>query len=214
MALLEGSAPSPEEVASIAGGGDSGRSGDDDVREYVNERRNIFDNEVMDFSQLRVGKAREDALNVLRDRTFIEQMKADILRRAEAISEDEEDEEAVGFLGPKPKGINVAFDEDEEGVAAVKVGGDGEESDESDSDDEETGEAKLQDIETILELAYIRDPKIFDRDGQTRRSKARADLKAQTGWDDSQLEGWRIMLERNVGILYCVSSQLAVASGD
>lgn len=35
--------------------------------------------------------------------------------------------------------------------------------------------------ETILELAYIRDPKLFDRDGQTRRGKARAELKTQTG---------------------------------
>ena len=70
--------------------------------------------------------------------------------------------------------------------------------------------------ETILELAYLQDPKLFNRDGETRRSKARADLKAQTGiymvftllyipshctcagWTDEQIEGWRIMLERNV----------------
>lgn len=32
-----------------------------------------------------------------------------------------------------------------------------------------------------MELAYIRDPKLFDRDAQTRRSKARTDLKTQTG---------------------------------
>ena len=35
--------------------------------------------------------------------------------------------------------------------------------------------------ETILELAYIRDPKLFDRDAQTRRSRGRQDLKSQTG---------------------------------
>lgn len=52
--------------------------------------------------------------------------------------------------------------------------------------------------DTILELAYIQDPKLFDRDGQTRRSKARADLKAQTGYTDEQIEGWKIMLERDV----------------
>ena len=50
----------------------------------------------------------------------------------------------------------------------------------------------------MLELAYIQDPKLFDRDGQTRRSKARADLKAQTGYTDEQIEGWKIMLERDV----------------
>ena len=42
---------------------------------------------------------------------------------------------------------------------------------------------------------------MFERDGQTRRSKARADLKAQTGWGDEQIEGWKIMLERDVRIM-------------
>ncbi|KAG6852902.1 hypothetical protein C0991_008271 [Blastosporella zonata] len=201
MALLEGSAPGPEEVQSEAGrgvGSGRGGEGEDDLRTYVNERRNVFDDE-MDLSQLRVGKAREDASSVLRDRTFIEQMKADILRRAEAISDDEEDEESEEFPASKSKGLSLAFDEDEEGGATVKIGGDGEESGDSDTEDEE-GDGlpeKTQDAETILELAYIRDPKLFDRDMQTRRSKARADLKAQTGWDDPQIEGWRIMLERN-----------------
>lgn len=54
--------------------------------------------------------------------------------------------------------------------------------------------------ETILEMAYIDNPKLFDRDAATRRLKARADLKAKTGWVDEQIEGWRIMLERNVGL--------------
>jgi activating signal cointegrator complex subunit 2 len=35
--------------------------------------------------------------------------------------------------------------------------------------------------ETILELAYIENPKLFDRDANTRRSKARADLRLRTG---------------------------------
>ena len=30
------------------------------------------------------------------------------------------------------------------------------------------------------------------------RSKARTDLRAKTGWVDEQIEGWRIMLERDV----------------
>ncbi len=91
------------------------------------------------------------------------------------------------------------------------------EVDDSDIDD---------DPETICEVAYLRDPKLFDRDGVTRRSKQRTDLKEQTGelvqktpasiirmngilmllisrstgWSDEQLEGWRIMLEKNVSI--------------
>ena len=42
-------------------------------------------------------------------------------------------------------------------------------------------ESKPKTPETILELAYIADPKVFDRDVQTKRSKARVDLRAQTG---------------------------------
>lgn len=67
-------------------------------------------------------------------------------------------------------------DYDEDHVVKVKLGGDGEESDEG------VGErVGARDIDTILELAYIADPKQFDRDPQTRRSQARANLKAQTG---------------------------------
>ncbi|KAG6891557.1 hypothetical protein C0992_004415 [Termitomyces sp. T32_za158] len=197
MALLDGSAPSPEELeaeATVASISDT-----NDVIRFVNERKNVFDDEVMDPSKLRIGKVKGDASNVLKDKTFIEEMKADILRRAEAIS-DEEAEYTIS--SSQPTGIDYAFDEDEDaGVSGIKVAGDGEESGSSDADDDNADDAERPSTalgtETILELAYIKDPKLFDRDGQTRRSKARADLKAQTKWTDEQIEGWRIMLERN-----------------
>ncbi|KAG5643646.1 hypothetical protein DXG03_000572 [Asterophora parasitica] len=199
-ALLEGTAPSFEEMEPhTAVDQEKGAGGsNDDFGRYVSERRNIFDDEEMDFSQLRIGKRSEDASTVLKDRTFIEQMKADILRRAEEISDDEEEEEVDGdpSSAPVKKGIVLAFDDEED--VRVKVGGDGEESDESDDEaGGNDGAAKPQNVETILELAYIRDPKLFDRDAATRRSKGREELKKQTGWDDQQIEGWRIMLERN-----------------
>jgi activating signal cointegrator complex subunit 2 len=53
------------------------------------------------------------------------------------------------------------------------------------------------DQQSKLELAYLSDPKVFDRDSATRRSEARRKLKEITGMDDAQLEGWRVMLERN-----------------
>ena len=81
----------------------------------------------------------------------------------------------------------------------VRVFNDGEGSESGESEGEERRETPKT-AETICELAYIRAPKLFDRDAETRRSKARADLKAQTGWTDEQIEGWRIMLERNVSI--------------
>jgi activating signal cointegrator complex subunit 2 len=63
-ALLEGTAPGPEELEqSQSVGVDRGYvrgqdNGDDDLEKYVRERRNVFDDEVMDVRQLRVGKKR------------------------------------------------------------------------------------------------------------------------------------------------------------
>ena len=94
-------------------------------------------------------------------------MKADILRRAEAMDlEDEEDEDVEKAAD--------AFEDDLEGLNQVKVAGDGEETDEEE-------DAAPPTPDTILELAYIKNPKLFERDGQTRRSKERAELKSKTG---------------------------------
>lgn len=196
-ALLEGTAPAVDPAQYTQGAPAQPPVPREERFEYTRERRNVFDGEQLDVSKLRVGKKREDA-NVLQDRAFLEQMKADILRRAEAMSDDEEGEEVTA--GAKSPGASVALPEeldDLDELEGVKVR-DGEPSDdegsETDADEVAGTPAKP---ETILELAYIRDPKLFDRDGQTRRGKARQDLKAQTGWSDEQIEGWRIMLERN-----------------
>ena len=103
-----------------------------------------------------------DASTILQDRSEIERMKADILRRVEELSDEDEESDGEGY--------------DEDDIVKVKLGGDGEES------DEETNERLgAQDIQTILELAYIADPGQFGRDARTRRSQARTKLKAQTG---------------------------------
>ena len=122
---------------------------------------------------------------VLHDRSFMEQMKTDILRRAEAPS-DSEDEE-VNIFGVtsdhhakgKSKVREVAFDDDLEDVSSVRVAGDGEES--SEDEDEDEDEEHETSPQTIVELAYIANPKVFERDAATRRSKERAALRAQTG---------------------------------
>ena len=104
----------------------------------------------------------EDVSAVLQDKSEIERVKADILRRVEELSDED--------------GESDGEDYDEDDVVKVKLGGDGEES------GEETDERpEPRDVETILELAYITDPKQFDRDAQTRRSQARARLRTQTG---------------------------------
>ena len=114
-------------------------------------------------------------------------MKADILRRAEAISDDEEDEEdqdkpSQGTKWKGKEGLGPPTDDDEDDVdlAKVKITGDGEASGDEEESEEIDGAAP-QSPETILELAYLRDPKLFDRDAAARRSKARSDLKTQTG---------------------------------
>lgn len=55
-------------------------------------------------------------------------------------------------------------------------------------------------LQIKLELAYLTNPAIFDRDAATKRSEGRLKLKDATGMDDAQLEGWRVMLERNVSL--------------
>ncbi|TFK73503.1 hypothetical protein BDN72DRAFT_834632 [Pluteus cervinus] len=210
-ALLEGTAPSPEELKDQWSVEDPAQYEfkQEDTEEAVFTRENVFDDTPFDMSMFRTGKKRDD--DALQDRAYIEQMKADILRRAEEISSDEEEEDtgwaqAPGIAGePSAAGKGRApassFDDDDEdgpGVARVRVLGDGEES--SDEDEEELSEArqaKPLSVETILELAYIRDPNDFNRDAQTRRGRARIELREKTGWADEQIEGWRIMLERN-----------------
>ncbi|KAF9559155.1 hypothetical protein CPC08DRAFT_709051 [Agrocybe pediades] len=176
----------------------------------VTQRKNVFDDEVIDVSQLRFGKKSATGDDLLKDRTYIEQMKADILRRAEAITDDEEEEEeetprehdAAKGKGkekekePSKRAVDMGPDDDEDDAVALRVAGDGEDTGDEDEDDEEE-EEEQQTPEVILELAYLRDPKVFERDAATRRSKARLDLKAQTGWDDGQIEGWKVMLDRN-----------------
>jgi activating signal cointegrator complex subunit 2 len=215
-ALLEGTAMSleelehdlreKEELERKYGDGADGAVGNE-VEYRGEQRRNVFEDEQVDLSRYRVGKKDTGFVfllsirsqrftfsinrEILRDRTFIEEMKADILRRAEAISSDEEEE---GYepnpltskgKGKKPSlGMDIGPDEDDEILVPLRIAGDGEDSgDEDGHDDEEEEEEEegAQTPETIVELAYLRDPRLLDRDAATRRSKARADLKAQTG---------------------------------
>ncbi|BGP48154.1 hypothetical protein JCM10450v2_004026 [Rhodotorula kratochvilovae] len=133
-----------------------------------------------------------------------EALKASIIALAEAPSSDEEDEdEGEAFL-----------EGEEDGGPRVKVG-DGEPKDgEGSSDDEEEdgpqGGATTASssapparaggyapgVQLALESAYLAQPEVFARDGATRRGKARRALRERTGLGDEQIEGWRVMLER------------------
>jgi len=143
-------------------------------------------------------------------------MKADILRRAEAILE-QEDEDGVSPDQPNERVVFSPEDELEEpGAHKIKVIGDGGENDESDSEELDDEDESQPTPETILELAWLRDIKLFDRDAATRRSESRMQLRKDTGelsnpsrhqihlkiifqgWVDEQIEGWKVMLDRNV----------------
>jgi hypothetical protein len=123
------------------------------------------------------------------DREAAERMKAEILRRVEEMdAEDAQSEVSDTELGISPgkgKARDVAYEEELEMDDVVRVRGDGSAESESDegngTDDEKEGPSVRQTPETVLELAFIRDPKLFDRDAKTRRDKARTDLKTQTG---------------------------------
>ena len=219
--LLEGRA---EEVGVLRGEGEGewGGAGGEEEFVYTVERRNVFDDEVMDLSSVRVGKKRfvvfithpslvfthparpnthpflhsQEESTILHDRTFIEQMKADIIRRAEALSdlESEEEDHIDDPTHKTGKGRTVAFEEEEldedvdtAGGIKVKVLGDGEETsgvedegEEEDALEEGPGEEeKRPNHDTILELAYIRDPGLFERDA--RKGKGRIELREATG---------------------------------
>lgn len=118
----------------------------------------------------------------LHNRSHIDQMKADILRRAEAMfEEDEQESRSADSSVPATSGRNVFSPEDELEDAGinVKVMGDGEESDESDAEAEI--EERDTGPETVIELAWIRDPELFNHDAATRRSKGREQLRKDTG---------------------------------
>ncbi|KAH9962902.1 hypothetical protein BC827DRAFT_1375644 [Russula dissimulans] len=91
----------------------------------------------------------------------------------------------------KGKVREVAFDDELEDV------GDGDESSVDDEDEDGRDEEREMSPQTIVELAYIANPKVFERDAATRRSKERATLRTQTGWVDEQIEGFKIMLDRD-----------------
>jgi activating signal cointegrator complex subunit 2 len=96
-------------------------------------------------------------------------------------AEEAWEEENRGENAPRDLAYEDELDE------GVRVVGDGE-ADDSDSEDGDAtvhqSDAATTDKlrpETILELAYIDNPNVFDRDATTRRSNARAALRSETG---------------------------------
>lgn len=163
--------------------------------------------------------------NHLRDSILrlVEQQAIEAEEQARALAE------AQG--GPSRSTWEMDGEQDEDDVRRVKVGGAGDASGDEDAEGDKDKtvdvsrrlcskpvalEANLRaqktrrppkestydpEVQMKLELAYLTNPAIFDRGSEIRRSEGRIKLKERTGMDDSQLEGWRVMLDRNVSLL-------------
>jgi hypothetical protein len=55
--------------------------------------------------------------------------------------------------------------------------------------------------EEVLINMYTSNKDVFNRNGETRRSKKRQELRNLTKMSDEQLEGWAVMFGRNVSHL-------------
>jgi activating signal cointegrator complex subunit 2 len=139
--------------------------------------------------------SRDTADKLLDDSAWRQEMKAEILRRAQEVSDGEEETRYGPVSGPSGRRQLVIFDEDEfdDDFGNVSVVGDGETSDGEDEEVEEKvcrAVGHIPDIsdhvyqvpvETRLELLYIETPALFGRDPATRKSAARKGLRDEIG---------------------------------
>ena len=157
------------------------------------------------FSLIHSNSARFLRSNLLQDRSTIERMKWDILRRVEKMEEAEaellEEEEDNSKRKMKLRS-DTAYDEDEIAVGTSRIRPLGDEQSDADSSSGSGTESEPLDPETVIEQAYFYDPSVFGRDASTRRGKARVELRNLTGWADEQIEGWKIMLEKTVSFFF------------
>ncbi|KAF2500530.1 hypothetical protein BU16DRAFT_547338 [Lophium mytilinum] len=140
----------------------------------LSERRNIFDNDefdklAVDASRLHIGRKNEKLTTdaILSDRRTAPNKAAILSALAAFDSDDDERDDTYDA-------------EDVGGTVDTTMPG---------------NEADVN--EDALFKAYTANPSVFGRDADTRRSKARAALKSETGMTDESIEGWSIMIGRD-----------------
>ncbi|OXB36541.1 hypothetical protein LQV05_004834 [Cryptococcus neoformans] len=172
------------------------------------ERRNIFTAEDLDVSRLRL-KDDESALPELQ--STIPQHIRDSIQRLISLQASEEEERRQALADSNLLLSDDESDMEDSGEIPLQVrvsGGDTEDTAPVDSDGEavkvsrrnqQNQSNRMPDKERyeILRTLYLDDPGLFDRDGVTRRSDERKKMREMLGWDDGQIEGWRVMLERD-----------------
>ncbi|KAH9905592.1 hypothetical protein F4778DRAFT_669215 [Xylariomycetidae sp. FL2044] len=142
-------------------------------------RHNVFDDDefdklAVDVSNLHFGKRNpgKTADDILRDRSTAPN-KAAILSALSAFDADDDERDDT-------------YDAADAGMVA------------NDGHPDDAVDQKQKDAsEEALFRAYQADPRLFDRDGATRRNDARTKLKQASGMTDEAIEGWSIMLTRS-----------------
>ncbi|CRK48912.1 hypothetical protein BN1723_008270 [Verticillium longisporum] len=139
------------------------------------QRRNIFDDDELtsEMTNLHFGKRNpaKTADDVLADRKTAPN-KAAIMSALAAFDSDDDERDDT-------------YDADDVGGAVDTAAG---------GEDEVDGNAN----EEILFRGWQADPKVFDRDASTRRGDPRGKLREVTGMTDEAIEGWAVMLGRNL----------------
>ena len=140
-------------------------------------RRNIYDDDdfdrlAVDASKLRLGKKE----NVTADKLLAAErstgQKAAILSALAAFDSDD--------------------DERDDTYDVEDVGGTVDTT-----NDDNAADLRQEMHEEALFNAYNMTPDLFNRDAETRRGKARAALRSETGMTDEAIEGWAIMVARD-----------------
>jgi len=156
-------------------------------------RRNIYDDDdfdrlAVDTSKLRLGKDQSTTADHLLASQRDTGSKAAILSALAAFdSDDDERDDTYDF-------------EDVGGTVDTTA-------------DDNSADLKQDAHEEALFNAYNLTPDLFDRDADTRRSKARAGLKSETGMTDEAIEGWGIMVGRDPRRLDRLKRKFEMGSG-
>ena len=140
-------------------------------------RRNIYDDDELDrlevdTSKLRLGKDQTSTADSLLASQRSSTQKAAILSALATFDSDD--------------------DERDDTYDVEDVGGTVDTT-----NDENAADLKQDANEEAFFNAYNMNPDLFNRDPETRRSKARAGLKSETGMTDEAIEGWGIMVGRD-----------------
>jgi len=142
------------------------------------KRRNIFDNDeldnlTVDASRLHIGRKNNDltADTLLQDRSSAP-AKAAILSALAAFDSDDDERDDTYDVSD----VGGTVDTTASGLV---------------------DEVDMDKNEEALYQAWKMDASVFGRDATTRRGKARAALKSETGMTDETIEGWGVMLARD-----------------